>query len=136
MYNSIYPFHTSVQIVLGSPRVWDYSRFISDITAVFRYMNVCHLAEEFSLLGQDQLLRFGRRHILYTTYSISFQQLVLPEYKTVSLITLGVWFSIIRFINGIMVQSIWNTVGSQALVNLNFIPPGLFPVRALLLGMT
>lgn len=124
MYSSIYPFHTGVQIVLGSPRDWDYSRFINGITAVFSYMNVCHLAKEFSLLELGSIIEIWKK--AYIVYTLQYKFLTkLPEYKTVSLITLGVWFSITRFINGIMMhQSIWHTVGSQVFVNLNFIPPG------------
>lgn len=75
MYNSIYPFHTSVQIVLGSPRVWDYSRSISDIMAVFRYMNVCHLAEEFSLLELGSIIEIWKK--AYIVYNLQYKFLAI-----------------------------------------------------------
>lgn len=70
MYNSIYPFHTGFQIVLGSPRVWDYSGFKGDMVTVFNYMNICHLSEDFSLLELGSMVEICRKAYMNTQHTV------------------------------------------------------------------
>lgn len=68
--NSIHPIHTVFQIVLKSSRVWDYSRFNGDMIVVFNYMNVCHLAEEFSLLELGSMIEVDRKAYTSIKYTV------------------------------------------------------------------